>query len=60
MTDAILEIDGVEKRFGGVHAVDGASFEVLESETCIARDGRDFSAGTKEAREPSQTRDRVW
>ena len=28
MTDAILEIDGVEKRFGGVHAVDGASFEV--------------------------------
>ena len=28
MTDAILEIDAVQKRFGGVRAVDGASFGV--------------------------------
>ena len=28
MTDSILEVDGVEKRYGGVRAVDGASLRV--------------------------------
>ncbi len=29
-TDALLEVDGVVKRFGGIHAVNGATFEVAE------------------------------
>lgn len=30
MSDAILEVDGLEKRYGGIIAVDGVSFEIEE------------------------------
>lgn len=33
MSDAILEIRGVSKRFGGIHAVRDVSFDVAEGET---------------------------
>ncbi|WP_376964214.1 ABC transporter ATP-binding protein [Azospirillum sp. A26] len=32
MTNAILEVEGIRKRFGGITAVDGVSFEVREGE----------------------------